>query len=66
MVIFAVIVLIVIIIALTHIHNWAIRIASESGDAGDILIFIVSIIYALAMFFTFKYLILWAYPIITN
>jgi hypothetical protein len=63
---FAVIVLIVVIIASTHVHNWVMRKIWEDRHEGNLFLsVIISFVYAAIMFFAFKYLILWAYPLIT-
>lgn len=63
---FAVSVLIVVIIALTHVHNWVMRkIWEDRHEANLFLSFVIFCVYAIIMFFAFKYLILWAYPLIT-
>lgn len=62
---FAVIILIVVIIAVTHVHNWVTREIFEDYHEGNVPTFLfLSAFYAIAMFFAFKYLILWAYPLI--
>jgi len=63
---FALIVLIAFLLALTHTHNYVLRLIfrnSTSGDAG-VFCFISSMLYGLAGFLIVKYIILWGYPLI--
>lgn len=63
--IFAVITLIIVIIAVTHVHNWVTRKIFEDEDNGNVMAFLcVSLFYVVGMIHAFKYLILWAYPLI--
>lgn len=62
---FALIVLIAFLIALTHTHNYCLRliVRNAGGDAG-IFCFISSVLYGIAVFFILKYIIIWGYPLI--
>ena len=62
---FAVIILIVGIIALTHVHNWVLRKIWEDDENVGLSFFITGC-YIGIMFFAFKYLILWSYPLIVK
>lgn len=63
--IFAIIVLIVVIIAVTHVHNWVTRVIFKGSHDGIMIAFLfLTAVYVIIMFYAFKYLILWAYPLI--
>ncbi len=68
MAVFAFIVLIVLLITLTHVHNWTLRLIHENthnSDAGTFIV-VTSIIYGLLAVLLLRYIILWGYPLITN
>jgi hypothetical protein len=62
--IFAVIVLVFLIIVITHLHNWVIRVLLKEGNSPAL--FVLTLFYALCMHFAVKYLILWGYPLIAK
>ena len=64
---FAFIVLIALLIALTHTHNFVLRKLNEkpAEEVGG-LIFMSSVVYCVIMFFLLKYIVLWGYPLIAE
>ena len=63
--IFAVIVLVIILLALPHLINWIYRKLWYDNDPGVPIIFIVAgTIYVLAVIYIIEYIILWGYPIL--
>ncbi len=63
---FALIVLISLLIALTHTHNYVLRLIVRKNmieDAG-MFCFFSSLFYGVLITFILKYIILWGYPLI--
>lgn len=58
--------MIIIIIVGTHLHNWGSRAMFNDDKGADVVAawFFVSAVYAAIVYHAFKYLILWAYPLI--
>lgn len=65
---FAVIILILLLIVVTHLHNWAFREINENSstnDEGMAHVFLLAL-YCGAAIILLKYIILWGYPLITK
>ena len=61
---FAFITLVVILLALTNLVNWVVRIlASKNANDTEMLIFVVCALYGLISFFVLKYIIIWGHPL---
>ena len=61
---FAFIVLIALLIALTHTHNYVLRLVfRQAGNDAPIFMFVFSVIYGAVGFLLIKYIILWGYPL---
>lgn len=63
--IFAFIVLIVVILSLTHVYNWVVRrIFNDNPDGAVPLFLTVTFFYGIAMYWAFRYLIIWGHPLL--
>jgi hypothetical protein len=59
---FAVITLVSVLIILTHLHNWALRVlCRDTSDMNGTSagIFIISVVYIIVVIFIIKYIIIW-------